>query len=185
MDFFEYQVVMISIILGLGVTAVIQAAGRLVGRGRAVRWDPIFAMWLVLLGLLMINYWWANWDLKDLGLDLRQWQFYFVLTGPVVLVLAAHALLPSDPNAVDDLRAHYESRSRRFFVTLAPLQAWNLSVVPVLLGRWSPTIVVQLVLVGLVAAGILFRNRIVHYAIVITWLGTVVWVVFVIRATAG
>jgi len=115
MDPFSYLAVLISIILGLGITQLLSGLGRLLQERRRVRlyWPTI--VWVGLLLVLHVQTWWAMFGLRTLS----SWSFLaflLVLLQPVVLFLLAALLLPdSGSETARDLRANYFAHSRWFF----------------------------------------------------------------------
>jgi hypothetical protein len=114
-DTFNYLAVLISIILGLGITQLLSGLGRLLqDRGRVrMYWPPV--VWVGVLLLLHVQTWWALFGLRSL----QSWTFLaflIVLAQPVVLFLLTALVLPgerTDPER--DLRANYYSQARWFF----------------------------------------------------------------------
>ncbi|HTE47360.1 MAG TPA: hypothetical protein VK636_19065 [Gemmatimonadaceae bacterium] len=115
MDQFNYLAVLISIILGLGITQLLSGFGRLLqGRQRVRLYWPTLA-WVGLLLVLHVQTWWAMFGLRTL----RSWSFLgflLVLLQPIVLyLLSALALPDANSETATDLRAHYYAHSRWFF----------------------------------------------------------------------
>ena len=118
-DEFQYLTVLVSIILGLGLTQLLTGVGRLVQARAHVRgyWPPL--LWVALLFLIHVQSWWAMFELRDH----RGWtflEFLVVLLTPTTLYLMAALLIPDVPDALDgdrtlDLRAHYYAQARWFF----------------------------------------------------------------------
>lgn len=108
MDAFSYLSVLLSIILGLALTQVLQGyRGLLLSRAR-VRLYPPPLIWSVLLLLMVIQNWWASFGLADHP----EWTFAMFATIIVhtVLIYMMAALVLPDIAAADepiDLRAHY------------------------------------------------------------------------------
>jgi hypothetical protein len=118
MDQFNYLAVLISIILGLGITQLLSGLGRLLQARARIRifWPSV--AWVGLLLVLHVQTWWAMFGLRAV----QSWtflEFLLVLLQPIVLFLLSALVLPetiSESNA--DLRSHYFDNSRWFF-TLA------------------------------------------------------------------
>ena len=115
MDPFSYLAVLISIILGLGITQLLNGLGRLLQERRRVRlyWPAI--VWVGLLLVIHVQTWWAMFGLRALS----SWSFLaflLVLLQPVILFLLAVLVLPdSSSETARDLRANYFAHSRWFF----------------------------------------------------------------------
>jgi hypothetical protein len=118
---FEHLAVLISIVLGLGLTQLLMSAHRLVqARGRVrFYWLPV--AWAAILFVSLIEWWWASFSLRTQTI----WNFFyflFVLLSPVALYLAAAFALPEIEAGGDqryDLRAYYYGNRAWFFAVLA------------------------------------------------------------------
>src|SRR5262245_34390640 len=114
MDPFSYLTVLISIILGLGITQLLSGLGRVLqGRDRLRMFWPAIA-WVVLLLAIHVQTWWAMFGLRAF----QRWSFMafaLVLLQPIVLFLLAALVLPSETTDSIDLHANYFAQSRWFF----------------------------------------------------------------------
>jgi hypothetical protein len=112
---FEYLTVLISIILGLGITQLLGGLGRLLQDRARVRMYWPAVVWVCVLLLLHVQTWWAMFGLRSL----ESWTFLaflLVLLQPVVLFMLAALVLPDGRAESDrDLRANYYAQSRWFF----------------------------------------------------------------------
>ena len=118
MDQFSYLSVLISIILGLGITQLVTGLGRLIqARDRVKLYAPALA-WVGLLLVIHVQTWWAMFGLRNHS----TWnfgQFFVVLLQPLVLSLLASLVVPDfGADAQVDLRANYYAHSRWFFSLL-------------------------------------------------------------------
>lgn len=116
---FEYLSVLISIVLGLGVTELLSGVQRLArARGR-VRYHWLPLTWSGLVFVALVQWWWAAFGLRFQ----EGWNFFsflLVLLVPVLFYLAAALVLPAEePGAEYDLRAHYFGIHRLLFGTIA------------------------------------------------------------------
>jgi hypothetical protein len=129
MDAFSYLSVLLSIIIGLGITQLLAATGRLI-RGRTVvraYWPPL--LWAGILLVIYVQMWWSMFGLRAR----TAWTFlafFIVLLQTVVFYMATSLVLPenvtepsdvggpsspADSATVCDLRAHYEQQVPWFF----------------------------------------------------------------------
>jgi hypothetical protein len=115
MDQFNYLAVLISIILGLGITQILSGVGRLLQSRQHVRLYAPTIGWVVVLLVLHVQTWWAMFGLRTLG----SWSFLafsVVLLQPIVLYLLAALVLPdASSETAADLHAHYFAHARWFF----------------------------------------------------------------------
>ena len=123
MSSFEYLSVLISIVVGLGISHLLAGVARLVRhRGRTRFYLPTL-LWLATLLLVFIQIWWAMFEARVIEV----WTFYdfvLVLAIPAEVYLLAYLLLPERGDGPSlDLREEYFENRRWFFgvLTLVPL----------------------------------------------------------------
>lgn len=122
MDAFSYLSVLISIILGLAITEVLQGfRGLMHARSRTVVYWPVIA-WGILIIVISVQGWWSMFGYREI----RDWTFLsfsVVLLQTIVIYLLAALALPEHAGhdaAVDQRKHYYESR-RWFFALLMAL----------------------------------------------------------------
>jgi hypothetical protein len=115
MDAFSYLSVLLSIIIGLGITQILTAVGRIIRHRDRVRADWLPLLWAGVLLVVYVQVWWAMFGLRYV----RAWtfaSFIAVLAQTATLYLMAAVVLPEQ---VDDQRidlyAYYERQHRWFF----------------------------------------------------------------------
>ncbi len=118
MDEFSYLSVLLSIIIGLAVTQILQGfRARMLSHGRVRRYWPGQA-WAAILLVVCTQTWWAMFDLRNR----HEWQFddFMVLLAQTILIyLLAGLVFPDFPDEkAIDLRAHYFEQRQRFFTLL-------------------------------------------------------------------
>lgn len=121
MDEFSYLIVIVSIVLGLGITRLLTGLGALVeARDRVRFYWPVLA-WVVILLLAHVQTWWAFFGLRDRP----EWTFLaflLVLLQPVLLYLLSVLVLPTlGSGERADLRVRYYEQARWFFGVFAVL----------------------------------------------------------------
>ena len=116
MDAFGYLSVLISIILGLGITQLLTGVGRTIAARDRVRgyWPAL--VWAGFLFLVHVQTWWVLYGMRDH----RGWTFgtfLVVLVQPSLLYLLSALVLPHDVGRDDgvDLRANYFRQAPWFF----------------------------------------------------------------------
>jgi hypothetical protein len=119
MSEFEHLSVLISIVIGLGLTQLLTDTHKLVQARERVApyWLPI--VWSILLFIAMVEWWWASWTFQNLQFN---FVFYlFILLSPIALYLAVAFVLPDVEanNAQIDMRVYYFATSKFFFALLA------------------------------------------------------------------
>ncbi len=160
MDIFEYLMVMVAIILGLGVTQILRGLSKL---ARSEYPSSIVTTWAAMLFILHIQLWWAFWDLGQV----EQWtQAYFILliVIPCCLFAMTELLLPMGIGPETDWQAHFLSvrvwyfRLFLFFVVLATFNTWVFLDTPLT----HPYRIMQLFQMALVLVGLNTTNLRTH-----------------------
>lgn len=120
LDQFEYLSVLISIILGLGITQLLTGFGRwLEQRATFKAYSPAIG-WAAFLLVVHVQTWWSMFGLRHWA----AWnflQFSIVLLQPSILFLMAILVFPGPGAPADDLRANYFTQRRWFFGLLMSL----------------------------------------------------------------
>jgi len=114
-DAFSYLSVLLSIIVGLGITQVLTAAGRLIRQRDRVRGDWLPPLWAGVLLIVYVQVWWSMFGLRRH----EQWTFFeflIVLTQTATLYMMSAVVLPEQvDDAGTDLKAYYERQHGWFF----------------------------------------------------------------------
>ena len=110
MDLFEFLMILLSIIIGLGLAELLTGTARVLrdGRQAAFSWAHSFAGLTIFTALLQM--FWEAWSLRDI----EAWTFpamLMMLAGPVLLFVIAHILFPAG-KAHKDFGDYYFSRAR-------------------------------------------------------------------------
>ena len=116
MDAFSYLSVLLSIIIGLGLTQVLTAVGRIVRHRDRVRADWLPLLWAAVLLVVYVQVWWAMFGLRHV----REWtfaMFIVVLAQAATLYLMAAVALPEqvEEHQSIDLSDYYNRQHRWFF----------------------------------------------------------------------
>lgn len=117
-DQFAYLSVLISIIIGLGITHLLTGVGRFLGGSDVPRVFGVHVVWTVNILLYQAFFWWFTFKWADL----ETWTFglfLFVLAYAILLYLLAVILYPVGLPAGFDFRGHFYRRRRWFFSVLA------------------------------------------------------------------
>lgn len=164
MDAFEYLSVLLSVILGLAVTQVLQGLRAMMLARSGVRLYAPSLIWAATLILIAVQSWWAMFGLSD-----RQaWDFAsfaMVLLQTVVFYLWSGLVLPDfRPGEPLDLKDHYHRERPWFFgLAIATLVASLMKDV-VLDGRLpqAGNVAFHLVLIAMSAVAIVWRREVFH-----------------------
>ena len=116
MDAFSYLSVLLSIIIGLGLTQVLTAVGRIVRHRDRVRADWLPLLWAAVLLVVYVQVWWAMFGLRHVS----EWtfaMFIVVLAQAATLYLMAAVALPEqvEEHQPIDLSDYYNRQHRWFF----------------------------------------------------------------------
>ena len=115
---FEYVIVLISIILGLGIALVLTGIAELLKRWKAITHFWPYLIWIILVFVLHIQEWWATYDLRSV----KSWSlpmFLFVILYPILLFILANLLFPTRwPKKGIDLKEFYFDNCRKFFLCI-------------------------------------------------------------------
>jgi hypothetical protein len=126
MDAFSYLSVLLSIIIGLAITQVLQGYRALLLARHRVRPFAPTIIWSGLILVLATQSWWSSFGLNGY----RNWTFGVfgvILFQTVLLYMMAALVLPdAGLGEVIDLRAHYEAHSGVFFGILLAMLATSL-----------------------------------------------------------
>lgn len=130
MDIFEYLMVMVSIILGLGATQTLR------GLSKIARSSTTFlplTIWSVTLFYMHIQVWWALWDLTAVQ-TWNQLYFSFIIAIPCLLFGATELLLPMANSPDTDWQSHFFSVRKWFFGVLCIFLVFAMFETYILLG---------------------------------------------------
>jgi len=121
MTAFEYVIVLISIILGLGITQIMTGLADLVHQWNNVRLYWPHLIWIVLVFVLHIQDWWDTYHLQEF----HPWRlptFLLFSLYPVNLFILARILFPfNPPTGLIDLKQFYFANFRKFFLATMSL----------------------------------------------------------------
>lgn len=136
MDAFSYLSVLLSIILGFGITQVLQGLAGVIQHRARVAWYWPALCWALLLLLVDVQVWWALFGLRDF----HGWTFLaflVVLLQVIPLYMAAVLVLPPalPGDSGLDLRENYYRHHRWFFAFLVAALAASLLKDVVLAGE--------------------------------------------------
>jgi hypothetical protein len=120
----EYVLVLVSIVVGLGLTDVLMSFHRLLRAGRRVRWDWAAPLAAVLVLLTLVLMWWGFYPHEGRG-PTTIGAFLPQLVIVILLFLLSAAALPDEvPPEGLDLRAYYDRNGPYFWGLYAATLAW-------------------------------------------------------------
>lgn len=170
MDAFSYLSVLLSIIIGLGMSQVLTASGRLIRHRDLVRayWPPL--VWAGVLLLIYVQAWWSMFGLRTHA-DWSFLAFSVVLLQTVTLYMMAAVVLPEqvDDRGVD-LRTHYERHRRWIFGFLLATVCVSVLKELTIEGRLPErlNLVFHALMAGSCVSAMLVRNARYHEVLAVT-----------------
>ena len=164
MDAFAHLSVLISIVLGLGITNLLMGLARIVQmRGRvSVYWPTI--VWALALLLVHVQTWWSMFGLRNV----ETWTFVafsLTLMQPIFLFFLSALVLPDfDRDEALDLRANYYAQVRWFYGILLTLLLTSLARTFALEGRLPamPDLAFHAAFIAGVIPGLVVKNEMFH-----------------------
>jgi hypothetical protein len=169
-DPFTYLSVLLSIVLGLALTQVLQGyRAVLLARGR-VRHSATVLIWSGLLLVIVAQAWWASFGLRDR----TQWDFLsfaIILMQMGFIYMGAALVFPDIPDGASvDLGVHWERHRGAFFAFLLAMLAASILKSVALDDRLpsTPDLLFHSVLAAVAVTGILVRSARLQLAL--AWL---------------
>lgn len=110
MSVFEFLMVLVSIIVGLGIAEVLTGIARLIRCRGSIQGYWVHSVVVTVIFFALLQQWWEIWGVRDAS----EWTFHgllMMLTGPVGLFLIAHLLFP-EPMQGANVREYYYGAMR-------------------------------------------------------------------------
>ncbi|MBL4583488.1 MAG: hypothetical protein JKX83_02620 [Pseudomonadales bacterium] len=126
MDAFEYVMVIVSIITGLGLSTILTGIGELIQGRKIIRVYGIHLIWVGFIFLLQVELWWVWWELRSrIEWDLAS--FFLLLSHPIVLYVLSIMAFPNISMGDEiDLKEYYYENRTWFFGVFSIYPALNL-----------------------------------------------------------
>ncbi len=118
MDRFEYVMVLLSIIVGLGITELLTNIARQTQMRVRSKFYWVHALLVVAVFVALLQQWWEGWDQQHV----EAWSFHvmlFMLGGPIGLYIITHLLYPNQLDGVDFKIFYYESPATLYLIAAA------------------------------------------------------------------
>jgi hypothetical protein len=113
---FEYVTVLISIILGLGITQIMTGVADLIHQWDKMKLYWPHSLWILLVFIMHIHEWWYTYDLKSH----ESWyilSFLFIVLYPIMLFVLARIMFPfGNMETETDFKEFYFTNYRKFFL---------------------------------------------------------------------
>jgi len=112
---FEYVSILVSIILGLGITQILSAFSDLLYDFKKVKFYWPHSLWIAFIFFLHIQDWFITWQLRN-KMVWHLPELFFILMYPVSLFIAAKILIPShDKDESEDMKMYYQNQFPMLF----------------------------------------------------------------------
>jgi hypothetical protein len=160
---FEYVIVLISIILGLGITTILTGVAELIKHTRPVTLYAPYIIWILLIFVLHIQDWWVSYRL----MEEKVWTlplFLLIILYPINLYILAHLLFPAGLSTAFSSKDFYLDHHPRLFIGSSILVVisliHNISYLSLPLIEQIPQIIVLVILVSILITK--NKNNAVH-----------------------
>ena len=130
MGVFEYLGVIISVIMGLGVTHILGGLSKTIHHRRTINTYWVHSLWAFNVLLYVVTIWWGMFWWSGLE-NWSYFNFMMLISYAIMLFLAASLIYPWDFEKDVDLEEHFYETRPWFFAVLA--FAWFLDVPETLL----------------------------------------------------
>lgn len=176
---FDYVAVIISVVIGLGLSHLLTGLVKLVKGRRLVRFYWIHLVWVALSFMGHVFLWWTLWNLRRF----QNWDFFtflLLLLEPVLLFVSVAFLIPEPrPGEEIDLREYFYENRAAFFGVNAVFTLLMIVINGLLLsGRFlSPPAYVMGVMTALHCGAAVTKNERFHAAVALLF--TLLFVAFV------
>lgn len=166
---FEYVTVLISIVLGLGLTQLLSGVAEMIHHWNRVRLYWPHLLWVLLAFFLHVQEWWELYALRDMD----AWRlpvFFVTILYPVNLFILARILFPAiaEDKPVVSFKDFYFQHYRKFFLLIIVLAVVSAVDDLILSGLQLSNIIVEFslaLILGILAAFRVDREWI-HQAVV-------------------
>lgn len=111
---FEYVTVLISIILGMGITQIVTGVADMIHQWSRIKLYWPHLLWVLFVFFLHIQEWWSVFELRPI----QSWYlgtFMFVILYPINLFILARILFPFGSTEGTDFKEFYFTNYRKFF----------------------------------------------------------------------
>lgn len=119
MNAFSYVMVLVSIILGLGITHLLSSFSEVIHRvrgvGKPIRVEGVYLIWVSYSILYLVSFWW--WEFKYQQIEI-EWSFglyLFIIAYAISLFMMAAILVPTSLEEVNDTFEYFIEGRRWFF----------------------------------------------------------------------
>lgn len=117
MDRFSFVMVLLSIIVGLGVTELLTNVARQIQHRAKVKPYWLHSLLVIIVFIAFLQQWWEMWGLKTQEI----WSFPILLLmigGPVCLYIISHLMFPDDLDGADFKVGYFEDSRMIYMIAV-------------------------------------------------------------------
>ena len=156
---FEYIVILVSIVLGMGITQILSGIAGIVQRWNMVTLYWPHTLWIILVFVFHIQEWWITYELRTY----EYWRlpvFLFIILYPVNLFILARILFPLrwSRNSTD-LKMFYFENSRKLFAFVLSLSVLSIIQNLFIGGSSLREQIIQMIVATIAATVVVFNLR--------------------------
>ena len=114
MELFEFLMILLSIIVGLGLAEILVGYAGPLRQGNSGVFSWLHGAASAIIFLALLQSFWESWGLRSI----ETWSFpamLLMLAGPILLFVIAHILFPPASSS-DDFEAHYFAHARQIWM---------------------------------------------------------------------
>ena len=100
MGLFEFLMVLVSVVIGLGLTEILTGAANLLRARESVRFHWFHVLFQLGVFFALLQQWWEFWDMEGMG-EISYLAVLAIPAPPVLLFLIANLLYPRSPEGAD------------------------------------------------------------------------------------
>ena len=185
MTLFEFIMVMVSLVLAIGVTHLLQGMVKIVRHRDMIAREWVRLVWAASLFTAAAVYWWSLWDFRLAGWTYPD--FFFVLLAPTSLFTAISLLVsPETTSSTTSQYVPFEEVRPLFMVVMLvytivwSADGWVVGIEP----AWNELRIPQIVTAAVFLTGAVSSRRIAQF-IAILWLISTVFTGFSPRFQPG
>jgi hypothetical protein len=105
----EFLMILVSVVVGLGLTEILTGGANLLRARDEVRWYWIHVLFQVGVFFALLQQWWEFWDMEGMS-EISFLAVLAVLANPILLFLIAHLLFPTRAEGAE-LESYYYRQS--------------------------------------------------------------------------
>ena len=137
MSSFEFVTVLVSVIVGLGVTHLLTGLGRAVHHRDRVSLWWVHLCWTATILLYLALHWWNLFFMRDDSVW-SFWVYLYILFHSVLIFFLAVLLYRPDPEGAVDLRASFDANRSWFLGVLAATTLVDIGTTAIQGNLWNP-----------------------------------------------